>query len=326
MNISETEKQIEAAKQKIDIVVEEIQKTVVGQDAMIRGLLTGIIAGGHILIEGVPGLAKTLAVKTLAEVIDCGFKRIQFTPDLLPADIIGTMIYKQQTGEFIARRGPIFSNIVLADEVNRAPAKVQSALLEAMEERQITLGDETYPLPNPFFVLATQNPIEQDGTYPLPEAQTDRFLMKLKVGYPSPKEELTILRRMGKREVRKVQKILTPQEIEKLRTAADAVLVDEKIEDYIVRLIAATRETNAFEKEYVKYIEYGASPRATLALYRCAKVSALAEGRVFVIPDDIKAVIYDVLRHRIVPSYEADSEEKTADDIISMVLKEVKVP
>ncbi len=326
MNISETEKQIEAAKQKIDTVVEEIQKTVVGQDAMIRGLLTGIIAGGHILIEGVPGLAKTLAVKTLAEVIDCGFKRIQFTPDLLPADIIGTMIYKQQTGEFIARRGPIFSNIVLADEVNRAPAKVQSALLEAMEERQITLGDETYPLPNPFFVLATQNPIEQDGTYPLPEAQTDRFLMKLKVGYPSPKEELMILRRMGKREVRKVQKILTPQEIEKLRTAADAVLVDEKIEDYIVRLIAATRETNAFEKEYVKYIEYGASPRATLALYRCAKVSALAEGRVFVIPDDIKAVIYDVLRHRIVPSYEADSEEKTADDIISMVLKEVKVP
>lgn len=326
MNISETEKQIEAAKQKIDTVVEEIQKTVVGQDAMIRGLLTGIIAGGHILIEGVPGLAKTLAVKTLAEVIDCGFKRIQFTPDLLPADIIGTMIYKQQTGEFIARRGPIFSNIVLADEVNRAPAKVQSALLEAMEERQVTLGDETYPLPNPFFVLATQNPIEQDGTYPLPEAQTDRFLMKLKVGYPSPKEELMILRRMGKREVRKVQKILTPQEIEELRTAADAVLVDEKIEDYIVRLIAATRETNAFEKEYVKYIEYGASPRATLALYRCAKVSALAEGRVFVIPDDIKAVIYDVLRHRIVPSYEADSEEKTADDIISMVLKEVKVP
>lgn len=326
MNISETEKQIEAAKQKIDTVVEEIQKTVVGQDEMIRGLLTGIIAGGHILIEGVPGLAKTLAVKTLAEVIDCGFKRIQFTPDLLPADIIGTMIYKQQTGEFIARRGPIFSNIVLADEVNRAPAKVQSALLEAMEERQVTLGDETYPLPNPFFVLATQNPIEQDGTYPLPEAQTDRFLMKLKVGYPSPKEELMILRRMGKREVRKVQKILTPQEIEKLRTAADAVLVDEKIEDYIVRLIAATRETNAFEKEYVKYIEYGASPRATLALYRCAKVSALAEGRVFVIPDDIKAVIYDVLRHRIVPSYEADSEEKTADDIISMVLKEVKVP
>ena len=326
MNISETEKQIEAAKQKIDIVVEEIQKTVVGQDAMIRGLLTGIIAGGHILIEGVPGLAKTLAVKTLAETVDCGFRRIQFTPDLLPADIIGTMIYRQQTGEFSARRGPIFSNIVLADEVNRAPAKVQSALLEAMEERQVTLGDGTYPLPEPFFVLATQNPIEQDGTYPLPEAQTDRFLMKLKVGYPSAKEEMMILRRMGKREVRKVRKILTPQEIEKLRAAADAVLVDEKIEDYIVRLITATRETNAFEKEYVKYIEYGASPRATLALYRCAKVSALAEGRVFVIPDDIKAVVYDVLRHRIVPSYEADSEEKTSDDIITMVLKEVKVP
>ena len=326
MNINETEKQIEAAKQKIDAVVEEIQKTVVGQDAMIRGLLTGIIAGGHVLIEGVPGLAKTLAVKTLAETVDCGFRRIQFTPDLLPADIIGTMIYRQQTGEFSARRGPIFSNIVLADEVNRAPAKVQSALLEAMEERQVTLGDGTYPLPEPFFVLATQNPIEQDGTYPLPEAQTDRFLMKLKVGYPSAKEEMMILRRMGKREVRKVRKILTSQEIEKLRAAADAVLVDEKIEDYIVRLITATRETNAFEKEYVKYIEYGASPRATLALYRCAKVSALAEGRVFVIPDDIKAVVYDVLRHRIVPSYEADSEEKTSDDIITMVLKEVKVP
>ena len=325
MNINETEKQIEAAKQKIDAVVEEIQKTVVGQDAMIRGLLTGIIAGGHVLIEGVPGLAKTLAVKTLAETVDCGFRRIQFTPDLLPADIIGTMIYRQQTGEFSARRGPIFSNIVLADEVNRAPAKVQSALLEAMEERQVTLGDGTYPLPEPFFVLATQNPIEQDGTYPLPEAQTDRFLMKLKVGYPSAKEEMMILRRMGKREVRKVRKILTPQEIEKLRAAADAVLVDEKIEDYIVRLITATRETNAFEKEYVKYIEYGASPRATLALYRCAKVSALAEGRVFVIPDDIKAVVYDVLRHRILPYYEADSEEKTPDDIITMVLKEVKV-
>lgn len=324
--MSETEKQIEQGKQKIDSVITEIQKVVVGQDEMIRGLLTAVLADGHVLLEGVPGLAKTLAVKTLAEVVECGFKRIQFTPDLLPADIVGTMIYRQQSGEFAARRGPIFSNIVLADEINRAPAKVQSALLEAMEEHQVTLGETSYPLPNPFFVLATQNPIEQDGTYPLPEAQLDRFLMKLKVSYPTPKEELVILHRMGRNEVKKPDKVLTPGEIGTLRRTADLVMVDEKIEDYIVRLVAATRETNTFEKEYAKYIEYGASPRATLALYRCSKINALMEGRSFVIPDDVKAVLFNVMRHRIVPSYEADSEEKSADDIIAMILKEVKLP
>ncbi|MDY3940075.1 MAG: MoxR family ATPase [Spirochaetia bacterium] len=324
--MSETEKQIEQGKQKIDSVITEIQKVVVGQDEMIRGLLTAVLADGHVLLEGVPGLAKTLAVKTLAEVVECGFKRIQFTPDLLPADIIGTMIYRQQSGEFAARRGPIFSNIVLADEINRAPAKVQSALLEAMEEHQVTLGETSYPLPNPFFVLATQNPIEQDGTYPLPEAQLDRFLMKLKVSYPSPKEELVILHRMGRSEAKKPDKVLTPRDIETLRRTADLIMVDEKIEDYIVRLVAATRETNTFEKEYAKYIEYGASPRATLALYRCSKINALMEGRSFVVPDDVKAVLFNVMRHRIVPSYEADSEEKSTDDIIAMILKEVKLP
>lgn len=324
--MSETEKQIEQEKQKIDSVITEIQKVVVGQDEMIRGLLTAVLADGHVLLEGVPGLAKTLAVKTLAEVVECGFKRIQFTPDLLPADIIGTMIYRQQSGEFAARRGPIFSNIVLADEINRAPAKVQSALLEAMEEHQVTLGETSYPLPNPFFVLATQNPIEQDGTYPLPEAQLDRFLMKLKVSYPSPKEELVILHRMGRSEAKKPDRVLTPRDIETLRRTADLIMVDEKIEDYIVRLVAATRETNTFEKEYAKYIEYGASPRATLALYRCSKINALMEGRSFVVPDDVKAVLFNVMRHRIVPSYEADSEEKSTDDIIAMILKEVKLP
>lgn len=324
--MSETEKQIEQGKQKIDSVITEIQKVVVGQDEMIRGLLTAVLADGHVLLEGVPGLAKTLAVKTLAEVVECGFKRIQFTPDLLPADIIGTMIYRQQSGEFAARRGPIFSNIVLADEINRAPAKVQSALLEAMEEHQVTLGETSYPLPNPFFVLATQNPIEQDGTYPLPEAQLDRFLMKLKVSYPSPKEELVILHRMGRSEAKKPDRVLTPRDIETLRRTADLIMVDEKIEDYIVRLVAATRETNTFEKEYAKYIEYGASPRATLALYRCSKINALMEGRSFVVPDDVKAVLFNVMRHRIVPSYEADSEEKSTDDIIAMILKEVKLP
>lgn len=324
--MSETEKEIEQGKQKIDSVMTEIQKVVVGQDEMIRGLMTAILAGGHVLLEGVPGLAKTLAVKTLAEVIECGFKRIQFTPDLLPADIIGTMVYRQQSGEFTARRGPIFSNIVLADEINRAPAKVQAALLEAMEEHQVTLGENSYGLPKPFFVLATQNPIEQDGTYPLPEAQLDRFLMKLKVGYPSPKEELVILHRMGRGEAQKPKKILTPQDIESLRRTADLIMVDEKIEDYIVRLVTATRETNVFEKEYAKYIEYGASPRATLAIYRCSKINALTEGRSFVVPDDVKAVLLNVLRHRIVLSYEADSEEKTTDDVISMILKEVRLP
>lgn len=326
MNIADVEKKVEQGKRKIDSVLEEMQKIVVGQDEMLKGLMMSLLAGGHVLLEGVPGLAKTLAIKTLAEGVNCGFRRIQFTPDLLPADIVGTMIYRHQSGEFVARKGPLFSNIVLADEINRAPAKVQSALLEAMEEGQVTLGEESYGLPEPFFVLATQNPIEQDGTYPLPEAQLDRFLMKLKVNYPSSKEELMILRRMGNQSVHQMKKVLSTEEIQELRQTAESVLVDEKIEHYIVSLVTATRATNAFEKEYVKYIEYGASPRATLALYRCSKINALMEGRTFVVPDDVKAVLLNVMRHRIVPSYEADSEEKTTDDILTMILKEVKVP
>ena len=285
-----------------------------------------LIAGGHVLIEGVPGLAKTLAVKTLAEVLDVGFRRIQFTPDLLPADLIGTMVYRQQTGEFVPRKGPVFSNVVLGDEINRAPAKVQSALLEAMAERQVTLGEKTYRLDFPFFVLATQNPIEHEGTYPLPEAQLDRFLLKLKVEYPTPEEELAILRRMGIEQDHPVRRILSPALLAEVQNAASAIQVDERIEEYIVTLVIATRETDSDAYPFCRFIEYGASPRASIYIYRCAKVKALYEGRAYVIPEDVKAVAYDVLRHRLVLSYEAESEELTSEEIITKVLGVVRVP
>ncbi len=326
MNTEELTVAVNRAAKVIERVRDEIGKVIVGQDDMIDGLLMGIIASGHVLLEGVPGLAKTLAVKTMANVLDTDFKRIQFTPDLLPADLIGTMIYRQQTGEFIPRKGPVFTNIVLADEINRAPAKVQSALLEAMQEKQVTIGTSTFILPKPFFVLATQNPIEQEGTYPLPEAQLDRFLMKLKVDYPSNKEELAILRRMGLNSTTSVNPILSKETIEDLRKIADSIMVDDKIEEYIVSIISASREKNKLEKNYAKFIEFGASTRATLALYRCSKIKAMFEGRTFVIPDDIKAVVYNVLRHRIILSYEAESEDKSADDVIRYLLKDVKVP
>ncbi|SIQ64060.1 MoxR-like ATPase [Alkalispirochaeta americana] len=319
--------QVERARELIDNVRAELQRRIVGQTTMIDGLLVGMLAGGHVLLEGVPGLAKTLTVKSIAQVLDAGFRRIQFTPDLLPADLIGTMVYRQQTGEFVPRKGPIFTNIVLADEINRAPAKVQSALLEAMEEHQVTIGDTSYELAEPFFVLATQNPIEQEGTYPLPEAQLDRFMLKLHVDYPTREEERKILKRVGVPRTIELQRTLFRGDIAKLRTTISAVTVDDRIEDYIVQLVTATRDDgNRRGMGVLRYIEFGASPRATLYLYRCAKVRAVMEGRRYVIPEDVKAVAHDILRHRLVLSYEADSEDLSSDDVVDMLLSTVPVP
>jgi MoxR-like ATPase len=326
MENRDLERKVSDAKKLLNDVKMEIAKKIVGQDSMIDGLLMGMLAGGHVLVEGVPGLAKTLAVRTLSEALTIDFKRIQFTPDLLPADLTGTMIYRQQTGEFVARKGPVFTNIVLADEINRAPAKVQAALLEAMAEKQVTIGDSTYSLPNPFFVLATQNPIEQEGTYQLPEAQLDRFVMKLKIKYPSAAEELEILKRMGSEKNITINRVLNSITIDQLRKAAEAITVDERIEKYIVSIVTASRAVDQKHLSFARYIEYGASPRATIYLYRCARVRALFEGRTFVLPEDVKAVAYDVLRHRIVLSYEAQAEELSTDDVIKDILAAVSVP
>ncbi len=324
--INNLENRVKESSESIKQCQKEIGKKIVGQSSMINGMLMALIAGGHVLLEGVPGLAKTLAVKTLAEVIDADFRRVQFTPDLLPADLTGSMVFRQQTGEFLVRKGPVFSNVILADEINRAPAKVQSALLEAMEEKQITIGDKTHQLPYPFFVLATQNPIEQEGTYPLPEAQLDRFIMKLLVDYPTPEKELEILRLMGFEKKQKISKVLTKDLLKSLQETAFGVLVDERIEEYIVAIITASRQKEDAARSYTRFIDYGASTRATIYLYRCAKIAALFEGRTFVIPDDVKSVVYNVLRHRIVLSYEAESDELTSDDIIDQILKVVPVP
>lgn len=326
MENKELERKVSDAKKLLKNVKEEISKRIVGQDSMIDGILMGIIGGGHVLIEGVPGLAKTLAVQTLSEALSIDFKRIQFTPDLLPADLTGTMIYRQQTGEFVARKGPVFTNIVLADEINRAPAKVQAALLESMAEKQVTIGDSTYRLPDPFFVLATQNPIEQEGTYQLPEAQLDRFALKLKIQYPSAAEELQILKKMGNEKTITINRILNAITLNQLRRAAESITVDERIEKYIVSIITASRAVEQKHLSFSRYIEYGASPRATIYLYRCARVQALFEGRTFVLPEDVKAVAYDVLRHRIVLSYEAQAEELSTDDVIKDILAAVSVP
>ena len=326
MDKKQLQDKVARASEGIGKCRKEIGKRIVGQSALVDGMLMALLAGGHVLIEGVPGLAKTLAVKTLAEVFDVDFKRIQFTPDLLPADLVGTMVYRQQTGEFTPRKGPVFSNIILGDEINRAPAKVQSALLEAMAERQVTLGEVTYQLAYPFFVLATQNPIEHEGTYPLPEAQLDRFLLKLRIEYPSAEEELGILRKMGVNENHPVKKVLNSGALKNVQEAAAAIQVDEKIEEYIVNIVVASRETDSDKYPYSRLIEYGASPRASLYIYRCAKVRALFDGRIYVLPDDIKTVAFDVLRHRIVLSYEAESEELTAENIITKILTSVAAP
>lgn len=323
---SGNEKNIKDAGELINKTRQEMGKRIVGQSSLVDGLLMGIIAGGHVLVEGVPGLAKTLAVKALADVTSAMFKRIQFTPDLLPADLTGTMIYRQQTGEFVPRKGPVFSNIVLADEINRAPAKVQSALLEAMAEGQVTIGEQTYPLPDPFFVMATQNPIEQEGTYRLPEAQLDRFLLKAKVDYPSPAEELVVLERMVDNPDIPLLRVLDRERVRQLKNATETVKAEEGIRRYIVSLVAASRVKDRRKLPFTRYIEYGASPRATLAIYRCARVQALFDGRSFVLPEDVKAVVPMVLRHRLVLSYEAEAEQMDADAVISSLLAAVSVP
>ena len=318
--------QAEEMAQRLNLVLTEAGKLIVGQRDMMEGLLLGLITGGHILLEGVPGLAKTLAVSTLARTVATGFKRIQFTPDLLPADITGTTIYNPQTGAFSVKKGPVFSNIILADEINRAPAKVQSALLEAMQERQVTIGGETFPLADPFLVLATQNPIEQEGTYPLPEAQVDRFLLKLKIGYPSREEEHLILERMAGRSVPEVATVVDPQGIAAFRQAVNAVFVDEKIKSYILDLVFASRDPEAAGLDLAPLIAWGASPRATLALTQLSRARALLRGRAFVIPEDVKAVCHDALRHRILITYEAEAENLSSDDIVTALLDNIEVP
>jgi MoxR-like ATPase len=308
-------------------ITAEVQRRVVGQHYMIERLLIGLLTGGHVLFEGVPGLAKTLTVRTLAEAIDASFQRIQFTPDLLPADVIGTVIYEARTGEFVPHRGPIFAHIVLADEINRAPAKVQAALLEAMQERQVTIGGTTYPLPDPYLVLATQNPIEQEGTYPLPEAQVDRFMMKVIVGYPGREEEREILRRMSGSDPIQVSRVAKPGAIRSAREAISRLYLDEKVADYILDLVHATRSPGKFGlPDLAPLIEYGASPRATLALGACARAHAFLRGREYVLPEDVKAIAPDVLRHRVITTYEAEAEEISADDIVRRVLDTIAVP
>jgi MoxR-like ATPase len=305
----------------------EIGKVIVGQEYLIDRLIIGMLSNGHVLLEGVPGLAKTLTINTLAQALDTSFQRIQFTPDLLPADLIGTLIYNQKDGDFIIKKGPVFANIILADEINRAPAKVQSALLEAMQEKQVTIGDETFILPKPFLVMATENPIEQEGTYPLPEAQVDRFMLKLKVGYPTIEEERRILDRMAHSNTEiQVNPVLHPDEILKAREIVDEIYIDDKIKDYILSIVFATREPEKYNLDIRDYLQYGASPRATINLTMGARAHAFMQGRGYVTPQDVKSIAQDVLRHRVIVSYEAEAEEMTSEDLIERILSEIPVP
>ncbi len=326
-DLSEQTRVVEAARERLQPVYVQISRVVVGQTLLLERLLVGLLTGGHVLLEGVPGLAKTLTVRTLARTLRLSFQRIQFTPDLLPADVIGTQIYHPRSGEFSVKKGPIFANLVLADEINRAPAKVQSALLEAMAERQVTIGDTSFVLAEPFLVLATQNPIEQEGTYPLPEAQVDRFMLKVKLDYPSKDEELRILDRMSAIEPALfVEPVLEPSEIFELRKVVDAVYLDERIKRYIVDLVHATRRPSEGRADLSAYIQLGASPRATIYLARAAKANALLQGRPFVTPEDVKAVALDVLRHRVTLTYEAEAEELTSETLLDRILAQVAVP
>jgi MoxR-like ATPase len=326
-DIKQIQALVETEAAFVERLTSQISSVVVGQKYLIERLLMGILADGHILIEGVPGLAKTLSVKTLADSIQAKFQRLQFTPDLLPADLIGTLIYNPQKAEFSVRKGPIFANIVLADEINRAPAKVQSALLEAMQERQVTIGDTTYKLDEPFLVLATQNPIEQEGTYPLPEAQIDRFMFKLKIGYPTPAEEREIMDRNTGAPQTPVQKVVTTADILRARSVLRQVYVDDKVKDYIVNITFATREPQKYGLAEIKdLIAYGGSPRATIYLNLGAKAHAFVRGRGYVTPEDVKAVGPDILRHRVLCTYEAEAEEITSDDIVQKVFNAVEVP
>ena len=311
----------------IDSIKQEVGKVIVGQSELIDRLIIGLLTNGHILLEGVPGLAKTLTIQTLSQALSINFQRIQFTPDLLPADLVGTLIYNQKEGDFIIKKGPIFSNIILADEINRAPAKVQSALLEAMQERQVTIGEETFILPKPFLVMATENPVEQEGTYPLPEAQVDRFMLKICVDYPSREEERIILERMAHaKPLNPIQSVITPEQILSARKVVDEIYIDDKIKNYIVDIIFATREPDQAGLTINEYIKYGASPRATISLTLAARAQAFIEGRGYVTPQDVKSVAPDVLRHRIILSYEAEAEEITSDKLIKEILAEIPVP
>ena len=328
INIAEINELIQKESWFVDLINMEVKKVIVGQQHMIESLLIGLLSNGHILLEGVPGLAKTLAISTLSKVINVDFKRIQFTPDLLPADLLGTMIYNQKKEEFISKKGPLFSNFILADEINRAPAKVQSALLEAMQERQITIGDQTYKLPEPFLVMATQNPIEQEGTYPLPEAQVDRFMLKVVLPYPKREEERLIVRaNVSSTGFEKPNKVVDPKQIVRAREVVKKIYMDEKIEKYIVDIVYATREPEYYQLEKVKhYIAFGGSPRASISLANAAKAYAFLKKRGYVIPEDVRAVCKDVLRHRIGLSYEAEAENVSTEDVITTILNTVEVP
>ncbi len=327
VDIAQLNERIKAESAFVDALREEMGKVIVGQRRVLERLFIGLLADGHILLEGVPGLAKTLMVRTLAACVNATFQRIQFTPDLLPADITGTLIFNQRTGEFVPKKGPIFANFILADEINRAPAKVQSALLEAMQERQVTIGDETYDLPKPFLVLATQNPIEQQGTYPLPEAQVDRFMLKVIVDYPRREEERAIMRIHTRIKPPQAQKVVDPEDILRAREVVRDVYVDEKIENYILDLVFATRYPEQFGLDELRpLIAWGASPRATMFLRIAAQAHAFLDHRGYVTPEDVRAVAMDVLRHRVIVTYEAEAEEKTSEDIVRAILARIEVP
>jgi MoxR-like ATPase len=323
VKLSEKDKE---KSEKLNEALKEVQKVIVGQEGMITGLLTGLLARGHVLLEGVPGLAKTLAIKVLAKTIQAKFSRMQFTPDLLPADLTGTRIYNARTGSFSISLGPIFANIVLADEINRAPAKVQSALLEAMQEKQVTIGEKTFQLEEPFIVLATQNPIETEGTYPLPEAQVDRFLLKVVIDYPTQEQEIEIVNRMTTGREIKTEIILKPKDIMDMREITDNIYVDEKIKQYVTDIVFATRKPAEYKLELGHLIEYGCSPRASIGLITAAKANAFVNGQGYVSPDDIKAMAYPVLWHRLILSYEAEAEEVSPDDVVKQIINKVKVP
>ena len=311
----------------VDRLLDEVGRVIVGQKTMVERLLVGLLADGHVLMEGVPGLAKTLTVRTLADAIRTSFQRIQFTPDLLPADLIGTLIYDPRETEFKTRKGPIFANVILADEINRSPAKVQSALLEAMQEKTVTIGQETFDLPSPFLVLATQNPIDQEGTYPLPEAQVDRFMLKLSVGYPDRDEELEIMRRMSTGPEPRAEPVVTPEEILAARKAAETIYMDSQVERYIVDLVFATREPGRFGlRELEPLIAFGGSPRATICLAKTSRAHAFLRHRGYVTPEDVRSVAMDVMRHRVILTYEAEAEEMTTEDVVTRVLDTVEVP
>lgn len=325
--LEERNRLVQGVRARLEPLLAQIARVIIGQRTLLDRLMLGLLTGGHMLIEGVPGLAKTLAVRTLAQGLHLTFRRIQFTPDLLPADVVGTQIYNPRTGEFSVKKGPVFANFLLADEINRAPAKVQSALLEAMQEKQVTIGDHTYSLEQPFIVLATQNPIEQEGTYPLPEAQVDRFMLKLQLGYPTKEEELAILDRMALIEPDvSVEPVLSADDIFAMRKTIDTIYLDDKVKRYIVDVVHATRKPRDYGLAIDSYIQYGASPRATIFLTRGAKAQAFLEGRSYVTPQDVKTIGYDVLRHRVTVTYEAEAEEITAEQLLKKVFDQVKVP